>query len=70
MEHTEYRGYVWVPVAVNVYYFVWKLLSAIYKFSFIHSYVSSFLNIVSLSSACACVAGCCQECKREVTRYR
>ena len=28
---------VGAPGAVNIYYFVLKLLSAIYKFSFIHS---------------------------------
>ena len=40
---------VWAPVAVNIHYFVWELLSAIYKFSFIHT-ICCLPSLISIST--------------------
>ena len=43
---SSYFQFVGAPDAVNIYHFVWKLLSAIYKSSFIHSYKSAVSPLV------------------------
>ena len=39
-----YLLFVGAPVTVNIHYFVWKLLSVMYEFSFIHSLTKRHAN--------------------------